>query len=158
MKYVKPLKLALSILISLSAGFIGSFFTAQTVDTWYAGLELPRFAPPGYIISVIWIVLYVLMGIALYLVLTKDISERNVQLAIGVFGVQLFLNAIWSYLFFGLTSPLYGLIGIIALWIAVASTIYTFQEVSKKASYLLYPYIIWVTIALILNYLIYVMN
>lgn len=158
MDALKTAKLVFSVLISLGAGFFGSIFTARTVDTWYAGLELPWFAPPGSVISVVWIALYVLMGIALYLVLTEDLSDKMVQAAVAVFGVQLFLNAIWSYLFFGLTSPLYGLVGIVALWIALAATIYTFHKVSRKASYLLYPYIIWVTIAMALNYSIYVMN
>ncbi len=158
MEVLKLVKLVLSVSVSLGAGFVGSFFTAQTVDTWYQGLTKPWFTPPGQLISVIWIVLYILMGISLFMILTKDLTEKTVKIAVGVFGVQLFLNALWSYLFFGLTSPLYGLIGIVSLWIALAATIYTFQRVSKKASYLLYPYIVWVTIALALNYSIYVMN
>ena len=158
MEYLKTAKVVFSILVSLSAGFVGSIFTAQTVDTWYEGLAKPWFAPPGGLISVIWITLYILIGISLYLVLTKDLTQKAVKVALGVFGVQLFLNALWSYLFFGLTSPLYGLVGIVALWIAIAATIYTFRKVSRKASYLLYPYIVWVTIALALNYSIYVMN
>ncbi len=150
--------LAASIAVSMSAGLFGSFFTSQTVNTWYKGLTKPWFTPPGEIISVVWIILYILMGISLYIILTNDLKDKNVRLAVGLFGVQLFLNAMWSYLFFGLTSPLYGLIGIVFLWIALAATIYSFHIVSKKASYLLYPYIVWVTIALALNYSIYVMN
>ncbi len=151
-------KLVFSILVSLSAGFIGSVFTSQTVDTWYAGLVLPWFAPPGYVISIIWTLLYILIGIALYLVLMEDLSDKTVKIAVGVFGVQLFLNAAWSYLFFGLTSIVYGLVGIVALWITIAVTMYFFNRVSKKAMYLLIPYITWVTIATILNYSIYVLN
>ncbi len=158
MEYINQIKFVLSILVSLSAGFIGSVFTSQTVDTWYTGLQLPWFAPPGYVISVIWTVLYILIGISLYSIITKDLSERKVQVALVIFGIQLFLNAIWSYLFFGLMSPLYGLMGIVALWIAIAATIYKFHSISRRASYLLYPYIVWVTIAMVLNYSIYIMN
>ncbi len=151
-------KLGLSLLLSFSTGFIGSFFTSMTVDTWYRGLELPWFAPPGSVISAVWITLYVLIGISFYLVIKKGLSNKAVRLASGIFCVQLFLNAIWSYLFFGLTSPLYGLIGIVSLWIAIAATIYVFYQVSKRSAYLLIPYIAWVTIAMAINYSIYVLN
>jgi len=151
-------KFIFSILVSLSAGFVGSIFTIQGLDPWYEELTKPWFAPPGDIISIVWIILYILIGISLYIVLTKDLSEKKVKLAILVFGVQLFFNAIWSYLFFGLKSLMFGLIGIIILWITILTTIYAFYRVSKKASYLLTPYILWVTIAMVINISLLLLN
>lgn len=158
MKKLKFVKLVLSVLVCLGAGFVGSFFTMQNLEPWYAGLNKPAFAPSGSVISVVWIILYVLMGVSLYFIVTKDLSRRDVRIAVGVFAVQLGLNALWSFLFFGLTSALYGLIGIVMLWVGIAITIYKFHKISKKAAYLLIPYIGWVTIALFLNYSIYVLN
>lgn len=152
------LKLVFSVLASLSAGAVGSIFTIQGLEPWYAGLKKPWFAPPGGVISVIWITLYILMGISLFIVLTKDLGKRKVRLAIGAFAVQLIVNAFWSFLFFGLESLVMGLAGILALWIAIAATIFLVYRVSKKASYILVPYIVWVTIAMVVNVSLYLLN
>lgn len=152
------LKLILSILVSLGAGIIGSIFTIQGLQPWYSGLEKPWFAPPGQIISVIWVILYILMGISLFIVLNKGINEKKTKLAMGIFAIQLTINAFWSYLFFGLESLILGLFGIIALWITVSFTIYLFNKISKTSSYLLIPYIIWLTIALLVNISLYILN
>ncbi len=151
-------KFMFSILISLSAGGIGSIFTIQGLEPWYQELTKPWFAPPGEAISVIWIILYVLMGISLYIILTHDLGKRKVKIAIGAFAVQLAINASWSYLFFGIPSLLWGLVGIIVLWFAVGATIYFFDQVSEKASFLLLPYILWVSIALLVNISLYILN
>lgn len=152
------LKLVFSILASLSAGAVGSIFTIRGLEPWYEGLTKPWFAPLGEVISVIWITLYVLMGISLFIVLTEDLGESKVRLAIGAFAVQLIVNASWSFLFFGLESLVMGLVGIVSLWIAVAVTIYLFYRISKKASYLLVPYIVWVSIAMVVNVSLYLLN
>ncbi len=152
------LKLIFSIIVSLAAGGIGSIFTIQGLEPWYEELAKPWFAPPGEAISVIWITLYILMGISLFIVLTKDLESRKVRLAIGAFAIQLAVNASWTYLFFGLQSLILGLVGIIALWLAIAVTIYLFYRVARKASYLLIPYIVWVTIAMVVNVSLILMN
>lgn len=152
------IKLISSILISLSAGGVGSLFTVRGLEPWYAGLEKPWFAPPGEVISLVWITLYILMGISLFIVLTHDLEKGMVRLAVGAFGVQLVINALWSFLFFGLESLLLGFVGIAVLWIAVAITIYLFYRVSRKASYLLVPYIVWVSIAMVINISLYLLN
>ncbi len=152
------LKLVFSILASLGAGAVGSIFTIRGLEPWYEGLTKPWFAPPGEAISVIWITLYILMGISLFIVLTKDLEKRKVRLAIGAFAGQLIVNASWTYLFFGLESLMLGLVGIILLWLAIATTIYLFYRVSRKASYLLIPYIVWVTIAMVVNVSLILLN
>ncbi len=152
------LKLFLSIIFSLSAGAIGSFFTIDGVQNWYPALNKPWFTPPDWVFSPIWITLYVLMGVSLFLVWREGFDKKQVKKGVSVFAVQLVLNALWSILFFGLRSPLLGLIGIMFLWVAIAANIYFFRKVSKKAAYLLIPYILWVSLALALNLSIYLLN
>jgi len=96
------------------------------------------------------------MGISLYLILNKGL--KNVRMQVIVFGIQLVLNAVWSFLFFGLQSLLYGLVGIILLWISIVITIFSFFKVSRKASFLLIPYIAWVSFATIANYYLLILN
>jgi tryptophan-rich sensory protein len=98
------------------------------------------------------------MGIALFLIWESGTERREVQVALGVFGLQFFLNVIWSFLFFGLQSPLMGFADILILWVMIAATIVLFYRIRKSAAYLLIPYIAWVTIATALNGAIYFMN
>jgi len=151
-------KLIAAIVICQLAGVVGSVFTLPSIPVWYASLNKPGFAPPGSVIGAVWITLFTLMGIALYLIWMRGIRKENVRNAVTAFGVQLTLNAAWSFLFFGLRSPFYGLIGIAALWIVIAYTMLRFWKVSKTATYLFVPYIAWVTFAGYLNFLIWQMN
>ena len=102
--------------------------------------------------------LFVLMGISLYFIWEKGLENKNVRIAIFIFGVQLILNALWSVLFFGLKSPLLAFIEIIILWLAILLTIIYFNRISKTASYLLIPYILWVSFATVLNFSIFYLN
>jgi tryptophan-rich sensory protein len=151
-----PGRLLLSIVVCQLAGIIGSLFTMPAIPSWYAALNKPAFTPSGMVIGTVWIVLYTLMGISLYLVWQKGVS-RKTKPALYAFGIQLALNALWSFLFFGLRSPLYGLIGIVALWFAILVTIITFRKISMQAAWLLVPYIAWVTFATFLNWSIFVL-
>ena len=154
----KIFKLISSIFICQMAGVVGSFFTAPAISQWYSSLERPVFAPPNWLFAPVWISLFTLMGISFYLIWEKGLKERKVKIAMGIFFVQLFLNALWSFLFFGLRSPFYGMIEIIILWFFILFTIIIFYMVSRKAAFLLLPYIIWVTIASFLNYSIWQLN
>jgi len=158
MKIKNIAKLVLTIVICQSAGIIGSIFTSTSVQTWYVKLQLPSFAPPGWFIGTIWIILYTLMGISLYLVWNKGLRNKLVKNSLYLFGLQLILNALWSFLFFGLQSPLFGLVEIIFLWVFIALTILKFYRTSKTAAYLLIPYIVWVSVALMLNFYIWRLN
>lgn len=151
-------RLIISIIICQLAGVIGSFFTASSVSTWYQALNKASFNPPGWLFGPVWIFLYLLMGISLYLVWNKGIKSRQAKAAVTVFGIQLALNALWSIIFFGLKSPLFAFIEMIILWIAIMSTIVYFYKISKTAAYLLVPYILWVSFALVLNFFIYYLN
>jgi benzodiazapine receptor len=151
-------KLVISIIASLGAGIIGSVFTRSAIPTWYATLDKPPFNPPDWVFAPVWTFLYVLMGIAAFLVWRKGLGNRQVRTALIVFLIQLILNALWSVVFFGLESPLYGLIVISVLWFAILVTVLQFFKISRVASALLWPYLLWVTFAAVLNSSIWLLN
>ena len=151
-------KLIVSLIICQLAGFVGSLFTTPSIPTWYASLTKPSFTPPNWVFSPVWITLFVLMGISLFLLWEKTLHYPGVRTAMLWFIVQLGLNMLWSILFFGLKSPFLALIGIIALWIAIFLTILKSFRISKLASVLLIPYLIWVSFAAGLNYSIWTLN
>jgi benzodiazapine receptor len=151
-------KLAAAVLFCVIAGSLGSLVTLTGPGSWYATLQKPFFAPPNWVFAPVWITLFVLMGIALYLVWESGTENRDVKTALGIFGVQFALNIIWSYLFFGLESPLLGFIDIILLWVMIVVTIRAFYRVKTSAAHLLIPYIAWVSLASALNGAVYFMN
>ncbi len=158
MKYSDLKKLIFSIFICLFAGFIGSFFTSPAIPTWYATLQKPSFAPPNWVFFPVWTTLFIIMGISLFLVWQKGWEDKKVKTAIYIFAGQLVLNALWSAVFFGLRSPLLGLMEIIVLWITILATILSFMKISRTAAYLLIPYILWVSFAAIVNFWIWRLN
>ncbi len=153
-------KLLFSIIICEIIGASGSIFTIPNIPTWYAQLVKPFFSPPNWLFALVWTTLFFLMGVALYLVLENNnkklIKQKNI--AIIIFSIQFFFNVLWSYLFFGLRSPLLGFVGIIILWISIIATIISFYKISKKSAYLLVPYLLWVSFAAILNFTVLIMN
>lgn len=162
MKLPNRTKLLISLALPQAAGLIGSLFTATAIPTWYATLQRPALSPPNWIFGPVWTTLFVLMGIALYLVWKQwailPWSRTQKRLAMIVFGAQLALNTLWSIIFFGLRNPGAALIEIVFLWLAIAATIYVFAKVSKPAAWLLVPYLAWVSFASYLNYAIWTLN
>jgi len=177
----KIFKLITSILICEMAGVIGLFFTAPAINTWYAKLLKPGFNPPDWIFAPVWTILFLLMGISLYLVrernwivdVSEDKEERKAwnpistklwrgtwreENAIFIFSIQLILNILWSVIFFGLKSFDIAFIEILMLWLAILYTIVNFYRISKLAGYLLIPYILWVSFASVLNLFIWWLN
>ncbi len=152
------LKLLISLLVPQLAGLIGSIFTAPAIPTWYATLEKPSFTPPSWLFAPAWITLFVLMGVAAFLVWRRRLEERQVKIALGIFIVQLILNALWSVIFFGLESVLGGMILIVVLWLAILATMFAFFRISRAAGWLLLPYILWVSFAGVLNFSIWRLN
>ena len=151
-------RLIVSIIACQLAGVIGSVFTTPTIPTWYAALAKPPFTPPSWLFAPAWITLYVLMGVSASLVWRVGLDRKQVRTALILFLVQLVLNALWSVAFFGLQSPLGGIIVIVLLWAAILLTILRFFTISTTAGALLVPYIAWVTFAATLNAYIYVLN
>ena len=156
-RLVEILRLLASILVCQLTGFISSLFASPSIPTWYADLQKPSFAPPNWVFAPVWVSLYILMGVALYLVWRRA-GEARVRPAVAAFIVQLALNALWSPAFFGLQSPLAGLIVIVPLWLAILATILSFHKVSKGAALLLVPYMLWVGFAVVLNFDFLVLN
>lgn len=152
------IRISLAIGASLFIGFMGSLATQEGITDWYPALTKPWFNPPDWIFGPVWIVMYVLMGIAAGIVWSKGFYHKWVQTALYHFGFQLLLNAAWSLLFFGLKEPLWALIDIVALFIVLLLTIKWFRVVSTKAAYLLVPYAVWVLFAAILNFEIWLLN
>lgn len=154
----KIILLFLCITICQLAGVAGSYFTDLSVSTWYPTLIKPSYTPPGWLIGVVWVILYTLMGISLFLVLNSKPEPGSIKNALIPFVVQLLLNISWSWAFFGLRSPLYALVVIAALWISIIVTMKRFFEISRRAGFLLVPYILWVSFAAFLNYAIWRLN
>jgi len=150
-------KLISSIFICQLAGIIGLVFTSSSVNDWYTAIQKPYFNPPSWVFAPVWTLLFLMMGVSLYLVLIKR-WDRNIKTGVILFGFQLGLNIIWSFLFFGLKNPFFAFIEIIILWAAILLTIFKFWKIDRKASYLLIPYFLWVTFAAILNFNIYILN
>jgi translocator protein len=150
--------LIISILISQSAGIVGSIFTSQAVRLWYPTLNKPFFNPPSWIFGPVWVLLYTLMGISAYLIWQERKNNALAMPALIIFGIHLALNALWSYLFFGLQNPFLAFVEIIILWLFIAILIYLFYKIKAKAAYLLIPYLAWVSFAAVLNYYLWKLN
>ena len=153
------IKLTISLIAPQAAGLIGSIFTASSVTGWYSTVTRPELAPPNWIFGPVWTTLFVLMGIALFLVWKKEDSQKKkVKLALRLFVAQLVLNTLWSVIFFGLQSPGWAFVEIIFLWISITLTITVFTPISRLAAWLLVPYLAWVSFAAYLNYSIWLLN
>lgn len=155
---VNAFRLLACIVICQFAGLIGSVFTASSLESWYFLLEKPSFNPPSWVFFPVWTLLYTLMGVSLYLVWEHGLQQKEVKTGVFLFFSQLGLNTLWSLLFFGLKSPSYAFLEIIILWVAILLTIIQFWKISKSASLLLIPYILWVSFAALLNYQIWALN
>ena len=151
-------KLIISIAIPLAVGTSAGFFTATAVDNWYQTINKPSWNPPNWVFAPVWTMLYVMMGIALFLVWKSDASDILKKTAFTLFAAQLILNFFWSFIFFNQHQPGWALVEIIFMWIFILLTIFTFAQVSKTAGWLLVPYISWVSFATILNYTIWQLN
>jgi translocator protein len=140
-----------SIIVCQMAGIIGAFFTTPAIPGWYAGLVKPLFNPPSWVFGPVWTLLYLMMGVSLYLVWIAN-KNKNRGYALRAFGVQLVLNSLWSIIFFGLQLPWVAFGEIVALWLMIGVTIYKQLSVSKLAAYLMIPYLLWVSFAGVLNF------
>lgn len=156
---VKTGQLIGCIALCLAFAFGGSFFTPEQGSEWYYSvLNKPSWNPPDWLFPPVWTVLFILMGVALAIVIRDGFGKPGVKAAVVIFGVQLLLNLGWSATFFGLQSPFLGFIEIIVLWLAIVVTIVRFKAVSALAAYLLIPYLLWVSFASYLNFIIWQLN
>jgi tryptophan-rich sensory protein len=151
-------QLILAVTLPLAVGGLSGFATASGVASWYPTLAKPSFNPPAWVFGPTWTVLYILMGVALFLVWQQGLNTQGVRLALFVFGVQLMLNALWSIIFFRMQSPGWAFAEIILLWIAIIATLWAFWRVMPAAGWLLVPYLAWVSFAAVLNGSIWFLN
>lgn len=147
-------KLVISILIPLAVGGLSAFFTRNSMDS-FETINKPPLSPPGWLFPIVWTILFILMGIASYLV---AVSKKPNRLALILYGIQLFFNFLWSIVFFNYEAYLFAFIWLIILWILIIATTVLFFRISKPAGYLMLPYIAWVSFAAYLNFAIYLLN
>ncbi|MCJ7450144.1 MAG: tryptophan-rich sensory protein [Candidatus Nanohaloarchaeota archaeon QJJ-9] len=148
-------KLLASIFLTLGTGLLAGFLTS-TQTQWYQGLVKPFFQPPGWLFGPVWTVLYVLMGVSLYMVWKEGFKgNRN---AILVFLIQLLLNFTWSIVFFSMQNLVLAFVNILALIAAITFTYREFRKVSRRAGQLLLPYLAWVSFATLLNLTLLLLN
>jgi translocator protein len=151
---------ALILLLALpqAAGFMGSFFTRPAIQGWYLSLDKPWFTPPDIVFPIVWPTLFLLMGIASWLVWKERRRSAAAMNGLWLYGTQLSLNVAWSILFFGIKSPQLAFYEIIVLILAVMATIIAFFRVRAMAGWLMVPYLLWLFFAALLNYSIWMSN
>lgn len=152
------LKLLSSIALCQGAGLLGTLFTVSSIKNWYNFLNQPFFRPPNWLFGPVWTVLYTLMGISLYCIWMKGTRKKEIREALKIFAIQLFLNASWSIVFFGLHNIFLAFVNIVLLWILIIMVIIKFNRVDETAARLLLPYLAWVSFAAFLNYHIWLLN
>lgn len=153
---MKILKLLGAIVMCEIIGGLGAIATTPNIDSWYSTLNKPFFSPPNYLFAPVWTILYALMGIALYLIWTSE--KKDKKAAYTMFFIQLVLNLIWSFIFFGYKLLFPAFIEIILMWVFILLTIIKFKKISTTAAWLLFPYILWVSFASVLNFAIWWVN
>ena len=152
-------RIAIVVIICLSVGYLSGMVTREAITTWYPTLVKPSFNPPNWIFAPVWTSLYVMMGIAAGLVWNQIASnEVAVTKALQFFGIQLVLNVLWSYLFFGMHNLMLATIEVVLLWLLIFETYSQFAKINKTASYLLLPYLAWVSFASVLTASIWWLN
>jgi tryptophan-rich sensory protein len=155
----KITKILVVVVTCLAIGYFSGMVTRSAITTWYPTLVKPVFNPPNWIFAPVWSMLYIMMGIAAGLVWSRiDFEKEAVKKALIFFAVQLALNALWSYLFFGLQNPMLAGIEIVILWLMIFETYTKFVKINKIAGYLLIPYLLWVSFATVLNISIWWLN
>ncbi|MBA2745159.1 MAG: tryptophan-rich sensory protein [Flavisolibacter sp.] len=152
------IRLIIAIGLPLLVGAAGSYFTVTGEGSWYQQINKPDWNPPGKIFGPVWTMLYILMGIAFYLVWKSDVAQTVKAKAMTLWGIQLVANFLWSYLFFERQEIGLAFAEILLLWVLILLTIFAFAKLNKLAAWLMVPYISWVSFASILTYTIWKMN
>lgn len=151
------MSLVIFIIVCLSVGIIGSFWTKETISTWYPSLAKPSWTPPDWIFGPVWTCLYIMIAVSGWLIYKAAYSHKR-SISLMLYAGQLALNFIWPFLFFSLRSPILGLIDIVLLCLLIILTIINAWPVRRLASLLLIPYLIWVMYAITLNAGIWLLN
>lgn len=154
----RPLvSLAVSLALAYSAAFVGSFFTIEAVNTWYATLTKPTLSPPNWLFGPVWTVLYALMATAAWRVYQKR-TAPTAKASLLLYAAHLVVNALWSIVFFGLQTPLVALGVVLVLLVSIIALTILFYRIDKTAGLLFVPYLAWVSFASYLNLSIVLLN
>ena len=152
------LGLAVWLLLAFAAGGVGSLLQGSEVGARYLAFERPVWAPPSWAFGIVWPVLYVLIGVAAWRVWRAAGSVRAAAVPLALWGVQLLLNAVWPWVFFGLEAFWAAVVVVVALDVAVLATIVAFARRESAAAWLLVPYLVWILYASALNIAIAALN
>jgi len=144
-------KLVVSMATCLVAGAIGSVIISNSINKLYLTFNKPQFDLPESVFGPIWIIFYVPLGIAAFLVWRKGLERREVRATLVIFSVQLVFSVLWSVIFFGLRSPHYSMLVMITLWLIMLSLLIMFFKISIKSGLFILPYFLWVCYLAILN-------
>lgn len=151
-------KLLISLIVPQLVAASGAYFTVAGVGSWYQQIRRPLWNPPNWVFGPVWTILYLMMGVSFYLV-WKSSATAKVKRAATIFWIlQLILNFLWFFLFFGQHEIAWAAVEIFVLWLAVIATIFSFSRVSKTAAWLLVPYLSWVSFAALLAFTIWRLN
>lgn len=154
---IKLKPLLINVFIPLAVGGLSALLTMDSMES-FERINQPPLSPPGRLFPVVWTVLYILMGIAAYLVSTSDKPKKQKNTALLVYGIQLLFNFFWSIIFFGREDYLFAFIWLVILWGLILASTVLFYRISKPAGILLIPYLLWVSFAGYLNFAIYLLN
>ncbi len=154
---IKLKPLIISVLISSAVGGLAGLLTMNSQDI-YSRINTPFFAPPSFLFPIVWIFLYILMGVSAYLIYTSHTSPESKQAALTIYAISLIVNFIWPIIFFNTNAYTFSFIWILLLCLLVALTIFVYYKINKLAAYLQIPYFIWIIFAAILNLFIAIMN
>ena len=154
---VKWKELIIAIAIPLAVGGLAALLSGGGMQT-FEMVEKPPLSPPGWLFPVVWTILYTLMGVASYLVLTSDAEKQEISKAISLYIYQLIVNFLWSTFFFNFQWFFFSFLWLVLLWILILFTTIRFYRISKLAGYLMIPYLVWVTFAGYLNLGIWLLN
>lgn len=148
----KFMKILVMVVTCIAVGYFAGIATQSGVNSWFPTLVKPVFNPPAWVFAPVWSMLYIMMGIAGGLVWARmDFEKEAVRKALLFFAIQLGLNLLWSFLFFGMHNPLLALVEIIILWLMIYETYLKFKKIDKIAGFLFIPYLLWVAFAMVLN-------
>jgi len=154
----KPLAFIINIALTLSVGALGSWATAKSVQTWYPTINKPSFNPPNWLFAPVWTSLYVLIGIAAYLVWIRRDKIVHFPRTVAIYSIQLILNLAWSFIFFYLHKIGFALFEILILLTVIIVNAILFYKINKWAGLMFIPYILWVSFASFLTYNIFILN
>ena len=154
---IKLKPLLINLFIPLAVGGISALLTMGSMET-FEKIKQPPLSPPGWLFPVVWTILYILMGISAYLIATSSAGNKQKRNAFIIYGIQLLFNFFWSIIFFNMENYLFAFIWLVALWVLIIANVFLFYRISKPAGLLLVPYLLWVTFAGYLNFMIYLLN